>query len=201
LKRWSCGNARTYAGRPVSDEPLIQIDGSADGSRPPLSFLNLIELRFIASWRERKSLPKIRRILVWTARDLKAERPLLDLDFKRLRHQLFVKYGDELMDADRPGQLVWPEAAETLVESLDYDEDEEAVYRWWPLTRARPVLLDTRVNGGRPTTADSGVRTVAIASLIGEGASLEEITEETTASEDEIRAAAQVEGVELPSAA
>jgi hypothetical protein len=52
LRRWSIGHDRVYRGEPRTDPPLIIIDGVADGGGPPLSFLNLIELRFLTSWRD-----------------------------------------------------------------------------------------------------------------------------------------------------
>jgi hypothetical protein len=63
LRRWALGNRRIYRDRPTVDEPLIHIDGSADRGDQPLSFLNLLELRFLASYRNTASLPAIRRAL------------------------------------------------------------------------------------------------------------------------------------------
>jgi len=84
-----------------------------------------------------------------------------------------------------------------LLASLDYDKDERAAYRWWPLGRKRPVLLDTRVNGGRPTTANTGVRTISIATRLREGWKPAEVREDTAATLTEIRAAADIEGIRL----
>lgn len=198
LRRWALGHDRLYRGRPRHDPPLIRIDGSdADEDTPPLSFLNLIELRFLASWRRSITLPAIREALDFAASQLEAKRPLLDLDFKLHGHDLFVRYETELLSATRRGQVAWPEAVDTLLASLDYDEKEQAAYRWWPLGRQRPVLLDTRVNGGRPTTADTGVRTISIATRLREGWELEEVREDTAATLIEIKAAAEIEGIRL----
>lgn len=197
MRRWALGHDRLYRGDLRHDPALIRVDGNPAGDEPPLSFLNLIELRFLASWREHISLPGIRAALGYAAAHLCAERPLLELDFKRRGKELFVEYEQHLVSATREGQVAWPEAADALLDSLDYDEAEHAAYRWWPLGRRRPVLLDTRVNGGRPTTASTGVRTVAIATRIRDGWDLEEITEDTAASQDEIRAAASLEGLKI----
>lgn len=198
LRRWALGHDRVYRGQPRHDPPLIRIDGSAiDDDTPPLSFLNLIELRFLASWRRNITLPSIREALDFAAVQLEAKRPLLDLDFKLHGYDLFVQYEAELLSATRGGQVVWPEAADTLLASLDYDEDEQTAYRWWPLGRERPVLLDTRVNGGRPTTADTGVRTIAIATRLREGWKPAEIHDDTAATLNEISAAAEIEGIPL----
>ncbi|MFA9270102.1 MAG: hypothetical protein ACEQSX_04995, partial [Baekduiaceae bacterium] len=158
---------------------------------------NVIELRFLNSWREHMTLPDIRLALNYAAQNLDTDRPLLDLEFMRQGKELFVEYEEQLVNASRQGQLSWPEAADALLDSLDYDEQEHAAFRWWPLGRNRPVLLDTRVNGGRPTTSASGVRTIAIATRIRDGWTVEEISEDTAASADEVRAAARVEGLRV----
>lgn len=195
LRRWALGHDRVYRGAAKHDPPLITIDGETHGDDPPLSFLNLIELRFLASWREYQPLPTIRDALSYAAEELGAERPLLDLDFKRYGRELFVRYGEHLVNPARHGQLGWPDAATDLFESLDYEE--QAACRWWPLGRSTPVAVDTRINGGRPTTATTGVRTVAIATRLREGWSAEEITDDTAATREEIDAAAQLERVPL----
>jgi uncharacterized protein (DUF433 family) len=198
LRRWALGHDRLYRGQARHDPPLICIDGSAaDDDEPPLSFLNLIELRFLASWRRSITLPAIRESLDYAAVQLDAERPLLDLDFKLHGYELFVRYGADLLSATRGGQMAWPEAVDTLLASLDYDETEQAAYRWWPLGRERPVLLDTRVNGGRPTTASTGVRTISIATRLREGWEPAEIQADTAATLIEIKAAAEIEGIAL----
>jgi len=184
-----------YLEAPRHDPPLITTDGPTDGDEPPLSFLNLIELRFLASWREHAPLPAIREGIAYAAEELGAERPLLELDFKRYGRELFIRYGEHLINPTRRGQLAWPDAASDLLESLDYKDD--AAYRWWPLGRQAPVAINTRVNGGRPTTATTGVRTVAIATRAKEGWTVAEIAADTSASAEEIRAAAQVEAVTL----
>jgi hypothetical protein len=60
LRRRALGHHRVYKDKPAHDEPLIAIDGSAELGALPLSFLTLIELRFLASFRAGASLPAIR---------------------------------------------------------------------------------------------------------------------------------------------
>lgn len=193
LRRWSMGHDRHYRGEQRHDPPLIKIDGSVARDSLPLSFLNLIELRFLASWRERMSLPAIREALEYSGEHLGAARPLLDLEFKLYGRDLFVRYEQQLLNPARQGQLGWPDAADSLFASLDYEE--QAAYRWWPLGRDKPVALDTRVNGGRPTTSTTGVRTIAIATRLRDGWSPVEIEKDTSATPAEIEAAARVEGL------
>jgi uncharacterized protein (DUF433 family) len=198
IRRWAIGHQRLYQGRPATDEPLIQIDGSAERDRLPLSFLNLIELRFLASYRQGVSLPAIRRALEFAAHELGVDRPLLEVEFATHGRELFLRYAEEggeqyFLNASRRGQVAWPEDATLLLESLEYDAGEHAAYRWWPLGKQRPVLLDTRLNGGRPSTAEAGVRTVAIATRANSGWSIGDIAADVAASTDEVEAALQLE--------
>src|SRR4051794_26073506 len=128
LRRWALGHDRVYQGEPRHDPSVIRIDGDPRRAEPPLSFLNLIELRFLASWRESVSLPAIRAAIDYSASQLGADRPLLELEFKRHGRELFVEYERQLLSPNRGGQLTWPEAAERLLDSLDYDESEHAAY-------------------------------------------------------------------------
>lgn len=196
IRRWSVGHSRKYRGRLATDRPLIQIDG--DREQIPLSFLNLIELRFLASYREATSLPAIRGALNYAARELGVDRPLLEMEFKAHGRELFLRFAESdpyFLNASREGQFAWPAGAEDLVASLDYDEQEHAAYRWWPLGKRTPVLLDTRLNGGRPSTAESGVRTIAIANRAAQGWEPIDIADDVAASVPEVRAALQLEAV------
>ena len=198
LRRWALGHKRVYRDRPTVDAPLIQIDGSTERGELPLSFLNLLELRFLASYRTQASLPAIRRALDYAGKALGVERPLLELDFAIQGCELFLRYveeqGDEyFVNASRKGQHAWPEEAATFFKSLDYDDTEHAAYRWWPLGKSRPVVLDTRLNAGQPSTAETGVRTLVIATRARRGWSHDAIADDVAATRDEIDAAIELE--------
>ncbi len=196
VRRWALGNPRrTPRGEAKRDEPLIRVDGGA--SDPiPLSFLNLLELRFLAAYRRRVPLQSIRRALDFTGAALNVDRPLLTLDFKVRGKSLFLQFAEEyLMNASERGQLAWTAALEDFIESVDYDERERAAYRWWPLGRGEPIIVDTLLNGGLPSTALAGVRTNAIAVHRREGLDIPEIAYDVGATGDEVRAALKFERV------
>jgi uncharacterized protein (DUF433 family) len=196
LRRWSLGHERIYRGHPKRDAPLIAIDGTP---ALPLSFLNLIELRFLSSYRSAASLPAIRRALDYAAEQLRVERPLLQLEFATHGRELFLEYAEEgaepyFLNVSRGGQMgVWPPSLDFLMKSLDYDKAEHAAYRWWPLGKARPVIVDTRLNAGRPSTAASGVRTDVVALRLRQGWDPAAIAEDLAAQPDEIDAARELE--------
>lgn len=197
IRRWAIGNVRKRPdGQVWRDEPLICVDG--DPGYLPLSFLNLLELRFLSSYRSRVPLQSIRRALDFAADELHVERPLLTLEFKAKGKSLFLRFAAEgqdlyLLNASRRGQLAWPTALDEFIESVDYDPGEHSAFRWWPLGRAEPVVVDTLLNGGLPSTARSGVRTHAIALQHAEGFAFPEIARDVGASEDEVHAALRFE--------
>jgi uncharacterized protein (DUF433 family) len=193
LRRWSLGHDRTYQGVPQRDEPLIQIDGSPDPDGPPLSFLNLIELRFLGSYRAGASLPAIRRALDYAAELLNLSRPLLQQEFAVHGKDLFMEYaakGEEpyFVNASRGGQLAWTPNLDFFLQSLEYDQEEHAAYQWWPLGKSRPVVVDTRLNGGRPSTASSGLRADVISFRLAQGWDVQSLAEDLAAQPEEIAA-------------
>jgi hypothetical protein len=200
VRRWAVGNVRKRLGTAATavDEPLIEPDGVLHGPIP-LSFLNVLELRFLAAYRSRVPLQSIRRALDFAASELDVERPLLSLKFKAQGRSLFLQWASKsdryLMNASLQGQLAWPSALDEFIASVDYDEEEDSAFRWWPLGREEPVIVDTALNGGIPSTAYSGVRTNAIAVHRGEGLEIPEIADDVGASEDEVLAALRFEHV------
>jgi hypothetical protein len=198
VRRWTIGNVRKHKGQQHRDEPLILIDGVA-GEAIALSFLNLLELRFLAAYRQRVPLQSIRRALDFAGSELGVERPLLALEFKTHGKSLFLRFVAEgedayLMNASRRGQLAWPIALDEFIESIDYED--HTAHRWWPLGRTEPIIVDTLFNGGRPSTALSGVRTNAIAvQREKEGLRVADIAHDVGATEDEVHAALRFERV------
>lgn len=193
VSRWSFGHERRYKGKHRYDDPLIPADGERGGLA--LSFLNLLELKTLSIYRGDAALQAIRRALDYVGKELGEQRPLMTRQFHVYGGELLTKFvetedGAMLLNASRGGQLT----AEKLVESalwtkdIDYDEDEHA-RRWWFKTRSVPLVVDTRVAGGQPITAGTGVRLDAITARHREGYSNDEIESDTGAKDAEVVAA------------
>src|SRR5438046_5341889 len=193
VRRWALGNVRRHRGATKRDVPLIDGDGER-GDPLALSFLNLLELKFLSSYRKRIPLQAIRRALDYVATELGEERPLLTVKFKIYGKSLFMDFAEQTMlNASERGQLAWPPALEEFIQAVDYEQ--ESAVRWWPLGRTRPVVIDTRLNGGLPSTAETGVRTGAIAVHRREGFSVAEIAEDVGARPGEVKAALYFEKI------
>jgi hypothetical protein len=83
--------------------------------------------------------------------------------------------------------MAWPQSVDFLLKSLDYDKADHAAYRWWPLGKSRPVMVDTRLNARRPSTAATGVRTDIIALCLRQGWEPAAVAEDLAAQADENR--------------
>jgi uncharacterized protein (DUF433 family) len=193
VRRWSVGHRRRYNGQPAQDAPLIVVDGDPDKSRTVLSFLNLLELRMLSSYRDEAALQAIRRALVFAGKQLKEPRPLLSRRFHVLGGELFTKFAETkdgkqlLVNASREGQTTLATLIESLAMTDDLDYENETAYRWWYHTRDEPIIVDTRVAGGHPITAGTGVRVDAITSRSQSGYAVSEIEQDTGATANEVK--------------
>jgi uncharacterized protein (DUF433 family) len=192
VRRWSLGHRRRYKGQPATDHPLIVVDGDPEKSRIVLSFLNLLELRMLSSYRDEAALQAIRRALDFAGHELGEPRPLLSRRFHVRGGELFTKFAETpdgkqlLVNASRHGQTTLATLMESLAVTDDIDYSNETAHRWWYHTREAPILVDTRVAGGHPITASTGVRLDAITSRSKSGYTTDEIARDTGATKDEI---------------
>jgi uncharacterized protein (DUF433 family) len=190
VRRWSLGHRRKYHGEIKVDEPLIRIDGS---SALPLSLLNLLELQLLSEYRSEAALQAIRRALAFVAKELKQPRPLISVEFRVRGGELFTKFGEtkEWVNASGGGDQIMLEKLADQVQDItgNVDYDPDILRRWWFKGRSVPLYVDTRVAGGLPITAETGVRLDAIAGRHADGYSNEQIQQDTGATETEIVAA------------
>jgi uncharacterized protein (DUF433 family) len=199
VRRWTLGHSRKYRGETRMDPPLITPDGSE--SSAPLSFLNLIELGFLVSYRDQVSLPAIRNALSFAAQELHATRPLLEHRFYVHGRDLFLQWAASagrtvVVNASRGGQLaVWPDEVSAFLETVDYDVNEGLAEALWPLGRECPVIVQPSLNAGYPTTTEHGIRTDAIASRLRAGWDLADLRDDLDVSDAEIDAARRIEAV------
>jgi hypothetical protein len=194
IRRWSLGHARSYKGRPRTDEPLIHADGDRRAGGVALSFLNLLELRMLSGYRHGAALQAIRRALVYAGNELGEERPLITREFHVAGGELLTRFAETddgalFLNASRGGQITTEQLIEGISWTNEIDYDDEVARRWWFRTRKVPVLVDTLVSTGRPITAETGVRLDAITTRAREGYGKLDIAHDTGATKSEVVAA------------
>jgi uncharacterized protein (DUF433 family) len=202
--------AARYVGVPVSTlrswlhgtrhfEPIITPANAADGQ---LSFLNLVEAFVVAGLRRhhKMSLQRIRtsvKRLHEFAPNL--TRPLADADLVTFAREIFIEdAGAELVNMTRhPGQLGIRGILEQVSQRVE--KDVSGARRLYPFTRdrivdaPRLVMIDPRVQFGRPVIAGTGIPTAVIHERWKAGDSVRELAEDYDRTADEIEEALRYE--------
>src|SRR5207253_1401529 len=104
-------------------------------------------------------MAKIRAAVDFLTSELKIERPLLSQRMLSDGRELFIRdaaTAPHYTNLSRFGQVGFSHLEDVLRE-IDYEQELAA--KWWPAGRDAQVLVDPRVNFGRPIIATIGVRT------------------------------------------
>ena len=173
--------------------------------RQPLSYLELVEVAFVATFRKLGvSLQRLRASRQYVAQTFNAEYPFAEYRFKTEGHRVLMELRehdhsigrdfDKSIIADAGGQLAWDAMLADKFAEFDY-EGEGLAIRWHVAGRESPVVIDPRVAFGAPLV--SGVPTWVLKGRWTAGESVTEITEDFGVSEEETQAALRFEGVDL----
>ncbi|HBS29583.1 MAG TPA: DUF433 domain-containing protein [Phycisphaerales bacterium] len=146
--------------------PLVGSDLARSDRTVELSFADLLEVRFVSTLRDRGlSMTRIRRASERAAEILQCRHPFITHEFLTDGRTLFLEVAGELGDADLVDLAESQQVFRTLVrphlEGVEFDGGNPR--RWWPLGKARRVVIDPDRSFGRPITRDSGVPTQVIA--------------------------------------
>ena len=170
--------------------------------RQPLNYLELVEVAFVAFFR-RQNVPmrRIRNAREYLAQNFGSENPLAEYEFKTEGYHILMEYNkfdpdpnlEQLIVADRFGQLAWADLFEHKFAEFDYEY--ELAMRWHPAGRESLVLIDPRIAFGAPMVC--GMPTRVLKGRWKAGENLEEITEEFELSEQAVHDGLQFEGVKL----
>ena len=173
--------------------------------REDLSYLELVEVAFVATFRDfGVPLQRIRRARDYAAQVLKSEYPFAEYSWLTEGHQVLLDLrtveGDasigRLVAADRQGQVAWKEVVSDRFHQFDYENGLALV--WHLDSRRSPVVIDPRVSFGAPSV--SGVPTWTLKGRWDAGESVSEMQDDYGLSEDEIRYGLRFEGVDLDNA-
>ncbi|MBI2916757.1 MAG: MerR family transcriptional regulator [Chloroflexi bacterium] len=213
LPAYSVGEAARYAGTTTRTVAYWHYQGGALGPalpgkerRRPLSYFQLVEVAFVATFRELGvPLQRIRKARAYACQQLNFEYPFAEhrwqTEGKHMLLDLRELDSDEalgrLIVADAEGQLAWQPLVAERFAQFEYDQSLAVV--WHVAGRDSPVTIDPRVAFGAPTV--KGMPTWAIRGRWTAGESLEDIQEDFCLEPDYVKHALKFEGVELPEAA
>ena len=190
-KRWLSGYSYVRRdGRRVDRPPVTAGRAAPSGG---VSFSDLIELVAIGGFKERGfTVPTIRRIVQNCQDEFDEPYPLSTQRFKIGGRDVFVSEGSLLRDVlHQRGARAWDDILGPFLDTLDYRDS--FAYRWWPLGRSKPVIVDPAYGFGLPVIVGSGVRTEIIRERVQAGDSHEQIAYDFQVRLEEIESAIQFE--------
>lgn len=155
-------------------EPLWRPQVELDGEGIALGFLDLMEVRVAASFIAQGLSPIRVRRAIGLARDiLGRDHPLSTRAFRTDGRSIFLQVVEEdgeaaLIDLFHQ-QYAFRDVIERSLKHIDYDE-AGVPSSWWPLGRARSVLIDPARSFGQPIEAETSVPVAALVRGVhGEG--------------------------------
>jgi uncharacterized protein (DUF433 family) len=168
----------------------------------PLSYLQLVEVAFAASFRRRGvPLQRIRKAREYVAKVFQAEFPFAQYRFKTEGVHVLMDAASvdpdfsELIAADEAGQMAWERVLLERFEQFDYEED--LAVRWHLRGRDVPILIDPRISFGAPVLEATGIPTWVLKGRFEAGETLEEIEEDFDVPQPDILYALEFERVKV----
>ena len=178
LRRWVGGY--TYWLREATDSrvkrqrpPVIKTDLPVIDRTIALSFLELMELRVVKAIVDSGvTLQHVRAAAELAADYFRTDHPFAS---RRVFTDGKAIFSAITEDATAPDIVKWSaKEIEQIISGvvfanflheIEFDERTSFAYRWWPLGRHEPVVLDPRVSFGAPVIEGTAVRTAVVARL------------------------------------
>ncbi len=169
--------------------------------RRPLSYLELVEVAFVATFRILGvSLQKIRKARAYAAQTLNSEFPFTEykwltegnhmlLDLWQVENDSDIK---QLIIGDAHGQVAWQHMVGERFAQFEYEYNLALV--WHVRGRQYPVIIDPRIAFGAPMIR--GIATWVLKGRWQAGESVEDIKEDFRLEENEIKQGLQFEGIQ-----
>lgn len=195
VARWLRGYSHSEDGSHHS-EPLWKPDYQNHDDQIELSFRDLMELRFVKTFRDLGiGLSAIRDCYRRAVDEVQDDRPFSTQRFRTDGRTIFL----EITEKDHDGRMIdlkkRQQVFRTMIEpSLrDLEFDASAVARWYPLgIRRKAVLVDPRRSFGRPIV-EHGVPTGILAEAVKTEGSVEAVASLYEVPRTEVRSALEFE--------
>ena len=181
VRRWVSGykyvrDREAHERPPVWETENLAVDGAV-----ALSFLDLMELRFVNAFRRfGVGLPTIRKAAE-RANDLfKQDHPFTRKRFQTDGRGIFAEIIEvtgkkKLLDIVRSQYAFDKVIRPSLYKSLVFSDDDEALF-WHPMWPKRDIVVDPQRSFGRPIVMDGGVPTEVLAQAVVADGSAERVS-------------------------
>jgi uncharacterized protein (DUF433 family)/DNA-binding transcriptional MerR regulator len=182
IRRWIHGytvhtDAEHYTGR-----PMVRADFKYDRDDIIISFLDLAELLFINTFIQYGvSIQKIRQAALFASQMLNTSHPFAIKKIYTDGRSIFARMAKEENDTSLIDlinkQFQFDKIVEPLLfECIDFDKYDQAE-KWWPMGKAKNIVLDPSRNFGQPILNNYNIRTELIFELYKSNHSIDEIRE------------------------
>ncbi len=199
IRRWTKGYDFRKRDRSRSQSSALFAGSYRDvGGKPGLSFLDLIEIRFVEAFRSYGvSLQAIRIAAHRAAIELNVEHPFATSRFYTDRHRIFLRAAEqdqnvELIDLVGNQYAIDEILTPHLIEGMEFSASDLAE-RWWPLGKQKDVLIDPNRRFGQPVIGSVNIPTVILAGAYEANGSYEAVAEWMEVDELAVRLAVEFE--------
>jgi uncharacterized protein (DUF433 family)/DNA-binding transcriptional MerR regulator len=180
LRRWLEGYNSPNSDKVIS--PIFRSDYKKVHSKKVLSFLDLIEILFIKSFRKHGlSMPLIRKAVNRASKLLSSSHPFAMKKFYTDGKTILARIAKEshmpelidlITNQYQFDPIVFPE----LYECIDFN-DYEIAERWWPEGKDNYIMVDPNINFGKPSISSANIPTNTIYELYTAGHSIDELAD------------------------
>lgn len=190
VRGWAFGRGRKVRPVIVAADPKARL----------LSFRNLTELHVLGVFRRQHgvTLGAIRGALAYLRDQFGSEHPLADEQMLTDGKSLMVKRLEKLINVSRHGQLEVEHLLDSYLQRIERDGASRKPARLYPFTRPgldgpRLVVIDPRVQFGRPCLAGTGVPTDVLVQRFRAGESIGELAKDYRRKVEEVEEAIRYE--------
>jgi uncharacterized protein (DUF433 family)/DNA-binding transcriptional MerR regulator len=196
IRRWVRGSE--VGDNNVRRPPVIESDYPQLENKTALSFLDLVEIRFVDSFRRHGVSWKSIRTASQKAADLlDTTHPFAKRRFFTDGKEILTRVAEESMEPEllnlvRDQYELNDIVSPLLTAELDFD-DLDLARRWWPRGKQAGVVLDPARNLGKPIVDRCGVPTEVLSHQYKASGSLEAVAEWYEIDVDSVRRAVEFE--------
>lgn len=198
--RYTHAKVRTVNNWYFGDNPIL----TEREQRKPLSYMQLIEVAFVAFFRNLGiPMQRIRKSRDYIAQNFGKEYPFTRYKFKSEGHHILIEYlklepspefdKNKLIVTDSAGQLAWGTVISDKFAEFEYEY--ELALRWHPGGKDSTVIIDPRIAFGAPMV--NGVPTWAIKGRWVAGEQIDEIMDDFNLDKRFVMDGLTFEGIEV----
>lgn len=181
IRRWLVGYRYTHENMTRNIPSVCESDAPSVDDIIGLSFLDMMEMRFIHAFRENRiSLQTIREAARRACELFRQDHPFTRKRFSTDGRRIFAEIAGQsspepgLLDLVKSQYAFHRVLKPTLYKSLEFSEGDE-VRLWYPMWPRRQVVVDPERSFGRPLVDQVGVPTEVLAQAVNAEGSVERV--------------------------